>query len=189
MKKRVLSEAEWREVFHVRRRSKRGERLTDADRDLLDAASKSDPKRYAALEGDVFDATVPFGSAARKPDECFYCGQRVGEPHGPSCVIVKKLVELKIEARLDGVAFSGLWQCEVPYAWDAGMTEFHKNESSWCASNFRHEENKGSVVWEGNEDRWPVLKAEHDKGGCLCEALSFTFVRIVDSHPRRDIRR
>lgn len=44
---------------------KRGERLTDAEQDLVDAAFKNDPKRYAALEGDVFDATVPFGSAAR----------------------------------------------------------------------------------------------------------------------------
>jgi len=69
---------------------------------------------------------------AGKPDECFYCGQTVGQPHGPACVCVKKLVEMKIEAQLDGVTFSGLWQCEVPYFWDCDMAEFHKNESSWC---------------------------------------------------------
>ena len=50
----------------------------------------------------------------------------------PACVCVKKLVEMKIEAQLDGVTFSGLWQCEVPYFWDCDMAEFHKNESSWC---------------------------------------------------------
>ncbi len=65
MKKRTLTEAEWRDVFKARCRSKRGERLTEEERTLTEAAFASDEKRYAAMEPDVFDATVPFGSGAR----------------------------------------------------------------------------------------------------------------------------
>jgi len=65
MKKRTLTEADWRDVFTARCRSKRGERLSDAERALLDAAFASDRNRYVEVELDVFDATVPFGSTAR----------------------------------------------------------------------------------------------------------------------------
>jgi hypothetical protein len=64
-KKRLLSEREWRQVFAARCRSKCGERLSDEERELVDAAFASDKKRYAEMELDVFDATVPFGSGAR----------------------------------------------------------------------------------------------------------------------------
>jgi hypothetical protein len=63
--KRKLTEAEWADVFKARCRSKRGERLSDEERALVDAAFESDEERYAAMEPDVFDATVPFGSMAR----------------------------------------------------------------------------------------------------------------------------
>ena len=39
--------------------------LTDEERAIVDAAFASDKKRYAEMELDVFDATVPFGSGAR----------------------------------------------------------------------------------------------------------------------------
>lgn len=64
-KKSTLSESEWRDVFRARCRSKRGERLTDEERAIVEAAFASDEKRYAEMELDVFDATVPFGSGAR----------------------------------------------------------------------------------------------------------------------------
>jgi hypothetical protein len=66
-KKRTLTEAEWSRVFTARCKSKRGEQLSDEERALVDAAFISDRKRYAALEPDVFDATVPAGSVARAP--------------------------------------------------------------------------------------------------------------------------
>ena len=60
-----LTAAEWRRVFDLRCRSKRGERISAADQALVEAAFQEDPDRYGRMEDDVFDATVPFGSAAR----------------------------------------------------------------------------------------------------------------------------
>ena len=64
-KKHTLTDDEWRQVFTSRCRSKRGERITDEERSLVDAAFVSDRKRYQEMEPDVFDATVPFGSNTR----------------------------------------------------------------------------------------------------------------------------
>lgn len=60
-----LTEEEWRRVFRARCQSKQGQRVSDEDRALLDRAFNTDEERYAAMTGDVFDATVPFGSSAR----------------------------------------------------------------------------------------------------------------------------
>ena len=64
-KKRKLTDREWDAVFVARCRSKRGERLTDEERILVHAAYAEDQKRYRAMETDVFNATVPFGSGAK----------------------------------------------------------------------------------------------------------------------------
>ncbi len=61
----ALTDADWEEVFRLRCKSKQGKRLTDDERTLVDVAYKEDEERYAALEPDVFDSTVPFGSHAR----------------------------------------------------------------------------------------------------------------------------
>lgn len=60
-----LSEADWSLVFAARCKSKRGERLTDAEQALVERAWREDQKRYSAMEPDIFDATVPFGSQVR----------------------------------------------------------------------------------------------------------------------------
>lgn len=60
-----LTESEWRRVFVIRCKSKRGEHVSDEERSLFMRAYKADPKRYAAMDADVFDATVPTGSTAR----------------------------------------------------------------------------------------------------------------------------
>jgi hypothetical protein len=60
-----VSEHEWRQLFRVRCASKQGQRLSDEDRELIERAHRADPKRYAAMDDDVFDATVPFGSSAK----------------------------------------------------------------------------------------------------------------------------
>jgi hypothetical protein len=59
-----LTEQEWQEVFRARCRSKEA-RASQADHDLCNRAWKEDLKRYGAMEPDVFDATVPFGSSVR----------------------------------------------------------------------------------------------------------------------------
>lgn len=64
-KKRKLTDAEWLKVFQLRCRSKQGQEISKEDRALVDAAFNEDPERYGALEPEVFDATVPFGSTAR----------------------------------------------------------------------------------------------------------------------------
>lgn len=64
-RKRVLTEADWRRLFEARCRAKRGQHVSDEDRALFDAAFKSDPKRYGAMDEDVFNATVPAGSGAK----------------------------------------------------------------------------------------------------------------------------
>lgn len=59
---RALTDGEWLDVFHARCKSKRGERLTEAEQALVVRAHRSDPERYAAQSDVVFEATKPFGA-------------------------------------------------------------------------------------------------------------------------------
>ena len=120
------------------------------------------------------------------PDKCFYCRRKVGAAHGPECVIVTKRIELSVRAKLPSGVYVGTWQLTEPHAWDSQSSEFHKNESSWCSGNFLEE--RASVVWDGAEP-WEELDALHDGGDCLCNRLSFTFLRVVDDTPTRKLRR
>jgi hypothetical protein len=61
-----LTEDEWRQVFKLRCKSKLGQLLTVEDRALTERAFLADSERYAAMEDDIFNATVPFGSTVRK---------------------------------------------------------------------------------------------------------------------------
>ncbi len=139
---------------------------------------------------------------AGAPDECFYCRRKVGQSHALDCTIVHKLVEYKVVAVLsDGTTFSGLWQREEPFEWDAAQMNFARNDSSWCANNFlgaadasasEKDPHSGSATWDASEDgsvRWAALRAEGEKEGCLCTALSFYFVRVVDPNPRRALQK
>jgi hypothetical protein len=63
---------------------------------------------------------------AGKPDECFYCKQKVGERHLWDCAAVDKKVLVRFELTLE---------VNVPVSWDREQIEFHYNESSWCGSN------------------------------------------------------
>jgi len=64
-RKLALTEAEWATVFRSRCKSKQGQTLTDKERALVEAAFNSDQTRYASMEADVFNETVPFGSTAK----------------------------------------------------------------------------------------------------------------------------
>jgi hypothetical protein len=61
-KKSSLTEADWRSIFLLRCRSKRGERLTRTESSLCHRAWKEDPERYSADEIAIFEATKPFGA-------------------------------------------------------------------------------------------------------------------------------
>lgn len=57
-----LSDAEWRDVFQLRCKSKSGDSLSKAEQALVEAAYQEDETRYGDMEIDVFNATVLFGS-------------------------------------------------------------------------------------------------------------------------------
>lgn len=66
---------------------------------------------------------------AGKPDECFYCGNKIGETHKDDCVLLKKTVVVKLTADL---------VIKVPRSWDSGNVNFKYNGSSHCNSNIIH---------------------------------------------------
>jgi hypothetical protein len=65
VKRKKLTEEQWRVVFQLRCRSKQGQHLAQEDRELLAVAFNEDSKRYGAMEPDVFNTTAPFGSDVR----------------------------------------------------------------------------------------------------------------------------
>jgi hypothetical protein len=63
-----LTESQWQEVFELRCRSKRGEEIGKRAHNLCMRAFKEDEERYSKMEAGVFNATVPFGSCARREE-------------------------------------------------------------------------------------------------------------------------
>ncbi len=123
---------------------------------------------------------------AGAPDECLYCRAKVGQPHGRECVIVTKRIEMRVRAAFaDGSEAHGLWQLDEPYAWDVDMSEFHKNESSWCAGNLLAFD---SVTWSDPDAHTKLSKLHDDDESCLCNELTFEFARVVDDTPQRKLR-
>ena len=102
---------------------------------------------------------------AGPPDECFYCHQKVGQPHGRECVVVTKRIRMRYSYDIE---------IDVPYFWDADQAEFHHNESSSCAGNTL------------------VELAEFEEflgeGNCLCEYFTAKYLDIVDDTPRGKTR-
>lgn len=125
---------------------------------------------------------------AGPPDACLYCKQKVGQPHGRECVVVTKRIEMDVLVTWpDGMRPSrGVWQFDEPYSWDSGMSEFHKNESSWCCSNFLRDDRRFDVTWtDAPADVWQRLDALYEAGDCLCNVLRFGFAGVVDDTPKR----
>lgn len=89
---------------------------------------------------------------ARMDGRCFYCSQSIGAEHLPDCVLIRKkaIVEMTVSYEID-----------VPNGWDEEQVRFHRNESSWCASNSLEELAK--------------LEEEH---GCLCSVVEFEVVEV-----------
>ncbi len=128
---------------------------------------------------------------AGRADACFYCGQKVGQPHGPKCVCVTKIVLVNVT--LTGIAVFDL-QITTPHIWNKSTLEFHRNDSSWCAGNvdcdiMEHREltNDPSALADvmAKIEAW---KSENDNY-CLCGIYTCEFLRVVDNTPTRKVRR
>lgn len=96
---------------------------------------------------------------AGKPDECFYCNQKVGEPHKADCVILHKKVKVKYTFEIE---------VEVPHHWDKHDVEFHRNDSSWCADNSFEE-----------------IESHAKKHGCICHAFECEVTEMPEMEPYR----
>ena len=90
------------------------------------------------------------GGAGIRDGQCFYCGQSIGQEHKKNCVLVKRKCKVRVTIEYE------VW---APAHWEKDDIEFHRNESSWCASNLMRE-----------------LDELDDKDGCLCPAATFEFV-------------
>src|SRR5262245_5662300 len=99
---------------------------------------------------------------AGKPEECYYCKQKIGTPHGSRCVCVTKRVRLRYSYEV---------KVDIPHFWTVDDIEFHRNESSWCADN--------------SLDDLEKMKGQH---GCLCHVFSAEFLGVVDETPQRRLR-
>lgn len=53
-------------IIDIRKRSKRGEYISQIDAEVVTYAYKTWPKWYAKTESRVFNETVPFGSATKR---------------------------------------------------------------------------------------------------------------------------
>lgn len=62
---------------------------------------------------------------AGKPGECVYCRQAIGLEHSPGCVMRQRTVVVETRVR---------YVVAVPEDWTGEQIEYHRNESSRCAS-------------------------------------------------------
>lgn len=97
---------------------------------------------------------------AGPPDECFYCQQKIGSPHGAECVIVTKRVR---------VAFTIIYDYDVPWFWDKKMIEFHNGGgSSGCGDNRLDQ----------------IVQDREEAGTCLCEGTEIQFLGVIEDTPK-----
>lgn len=127
---------------------------------------------------------------AGRADECFYCHSRIGKPHGPECVTVEKVVRYRVYMNLDERSrpgrrgkYVGTFTRPDPYFWTAHDCEFHKNDSSWCATNAVDE-----IVWGDPKDAEALEEYLTKNGDCACGPLSFEYDETVDEGPFVTVR-
>ena len=61
-----------------------------------------------------------------KQDECFYCGETLGNEHKRGCVLRERTIIIEFKCSL---------LVSVPEDWGTEMIEFFFNDSSYCSSN------------------------------------------------------
>jgi hypothetical protein len=90
---------------------------------------------------------------AGKPDECFYCRQKIGAPHKFECVIPQRYVVVR--ETIERVV-------AVPKSWNVGEIHFKYNEGSWCADNIVRDLQKLiDKALEGECTLCPIYRAEY----------------------------
>ncbi len=100
---------------------------------------------------------------AGKPDECFYCGSKVGEPHKHGCVTVVKKVKLKATIE---------YEKEVPADWDDEQIYYHYNLGTWCANN---------IV----DDLKDYIDELNEYNDCLCHHSE---IEVIEEQKMNDIK-
>lgn len=105
---------------------------------------------------------------AGPPDACFYCRQKVSQPHGRDCVIVLRRVKLRYVVEVEVM---------MPHSWDSDDIEMHRNMGSWCANNCVDDINAHIIALEGYNR-------------CLCHDGAFhaEFIGVVDDTPVRELK-
>lgn len=98
---------------------------------------------------DVVLVTTADLCPAGQPDKCCWCPSKIGEPHDAKCVIPQKLVTVRVTVEME---------IDVPRWWDKRQVEFHRNDGSWCASN------------------WIDELVELDNSGCICDITKFEVI-------------
>lgn len=97
---------------------------------------------------------------AGKPDECFYCRQKIGTPHKDDCVCLEKLIKVR---------YTFEFPILEPAHWDEKHYHFCRNEGTCCASNAIAE---------------LIAYRDSCKEGCLCHAFEAEYLEDVDPTPR-----
>ena len=93
---------------------------------------------------------------AGKPNQCFYCGNLLGEKHKEDCVCRERTVVLK--ATITFVK-------RIPERWDEDTIQFFYNEGSWCAVNLL--------------DDWGDKR-------CLCNYATVEYVKEATEEEEKD---
>ena len=80
----------------------------------------------SSVSGVRFIVTEKAMGPAGPERRCFYCNQEIGAEHLSTCVLIRKKVLVRVTIEYP------IW---APSDWTTEQVEFHRNESSWCASN------------------------------------------------------
>jgi len=82
---------------------------------------------------------------------CFYCHEAVGGMHKDDCVLIMKLVKVRLTLE---------YEVPFPAHWTAHDVEFQRNDGSWCA---------GNLVGE-------LARLSADNEGCLCNSAHYEYI-------------
>lgn len=93
---------------------------------------------------------------AGKQTECFYCHKQIGEQHEWECVLRERRVIVRMTTE---------YEIDVQESWTKENIEFHRNDSSWCATNALDEL---VAIYQDSETK------------CMCPSTSFEYIREAE---------